>query len=162
MMETAEPHRGRMTRAWVKWALVASLGLNLALAGLIVGAIAKGPPGPPPAGLWSYGRALPEPYRSDLGRALRQSRRDWAGPRDALRGQRDALAAALTADPYDPAAVAAVLAREPRMIDQLVARGSGLLLDQIARMSPQERAAYAQALASRQGQDGGGRRHRAD
>ena len=83
----------------MKWALIGSLGLNLALAGLILGAIAKGPPPPPPpGGLWFYGRSLPEPYRGDLGRALRDNRGDWAGPREALSDQRAAFAAA--AAPY--------------------------------------------------------------
>lgn len=148
-VDTAKPRR-----SWMRWALIGSLGLNLALAGLIVGAIVKGPPGPPPGGLWFYGRTLPEPYRDDLGRALRANRGDWFGPRDALRAQREAFAAALTADPYDPAALAAILAHEPAIFDQLAARGASLLLDQIARMTPAERAAYAQALLSRKDRPG--------
>lgn len=134
-------------RPWVKWLLIASLGLNLALLGLIGGALLHGPPGPPPPpGLWQYGKALPEPYRKDLGEALRQSHGDWKGPRNALRGQRAALADALVAQPYDPGAVGAVLAREPRLSDELAVRGARMLLDQIARMSPEDRAAYAEAL----------------
>ena len=132
--------------SWLKWLLIASLGLNLALVGVIAGAVLKGPHGPPAIGLWNYGRALPEPYRHDLGAALRASRHDWIGPREALRGQRAALADALVADPYDPAAVAEVLGREPRLSDELAARGSRLLLEQIQRMGPEDRAAYAEAL----------------
>jgi uncharacterized membrane protein len=138
---------------WLKWALVASLGLNVAVLGVIGGAILKGPPpGPMPGiALWHYAHALPDPYRRDLGRALRESRREWIGPREALRGQRAALAAALTAEPFAPAAVEAVLARETRLTDELAARGMGLLLAQIERMTPEERAAYAAALTERRG-----------
>ncbi|MFO1106493.1 MAG: periplasmic heavy metal sensor [Amaricoccus sp.] len=152
-----EPRTSPQTR--MKWALIGSLGLNLALAGLILGAIVKGPPPPPPppGGLWFYGRSLPEPYRGDLGRALRDNRGDWAGPREALGDQRAAFAAALTAEPYDPAALAAILARQPALFDELTARGTSLLLDQIARMSPAERAGYAQALLSRREPPGHGR-----
>jgi uncharacterized membrane protein len=134
-------------RSWLTWALVASLGLNLAFLGLIAGAFLHGPPrmmaGP---ALWHYARALPEPYRRDLGRELRASRGDWSGPRDALRAQRAALAEALTADPFDPAAVTAVLVREGRLTDELAERGTRMLVSQIARMMPEERAAYAATI----------------
>ena len=130
-----------------RWALIASLCLNLALIGVIGGALLKGPPGPPPPpGLWGYGRALPEPYRHDLAQALRDSRREWSGPRETLRGQRAALAEALTAEPYDPVAVAEVVTREPRLLDTLAQRGSQLLLDQIDRMTPADRASFAEAM----------------
>lgn len=158
MVESRTSRQAWLSGPWMKWALIGSLGLNLALAGLILGAIAKGPPPPPPpGGLWFYGRSLPEPYRGDLGRALRDNRGDWAGPREALSDQRAAFAAALTAEPFDPSALAAILARQPVLFDQLTARGTSLLLDQIARMSPAERAAYAQTLLSRREPPGHGR-----
>ncbi len=146
-------------RSWMKWALVASLGLNLAGLGVIGGALLKGPPpGPiPGVALWHYARDLPDPYRHDLGRALRESRHDWIGAREALQGQQAAMAAALTAEPFDPAAVEAVLQQQTRVTDDLATRGTGLLMAQIARMSPAERAAYAAALASDHGR-GPGRR----
>ena len=86
-----EHGRPRAPPPRLKWALVASLGLNLAVVGLIAGALVKGPPPRPLPGiaLWHYARALPDPYRRDLGRALRDNRRDWIGPREALRGQRE-------------------------------------------------------------------------
>jgi uncharacterized membrane protein len=141
----AEPRRPNR----LKWALVASLGLNLAVIGLVAGALIKGPPPAPWPGiaLWHYARALPDPYRHDLGRALRDNRREWMPPREALRGQRSALAAALTAQPFAPEAVAGVLTREAQLTGELSRRGAGLLLAQIERMSPAERAAYATALA---------------
>lgn len=147
-MADSPPPTTRLPRAPWRWVLIGSLCLNLALAGVIAGALLKGPDGPP-AGLWGYGRALPEPYRDDLARALRESRRDWIGPRDALRGQRGALADALTAEPYDPLAVAEVITREPRILDTLAQRGTRLLLDQIDRMPPEDRVAFAEALRKR-------------
>src|SRR5918999_4480534 len=132
----------------LKWALVVSLGLNLAVAGIVGGALLKGPPTPPwpGMGLWHYARALPDHYRRDLGQALRATRRDWIGPREALREQRSALAGALTAEPYRPDAVSDVLMREARLMGELSSRGADLILAQIARMTPDERRAYAQAL----------------
>lgn len=135
-------------RTWMKWALVASVGLNLAFAGLVAGALIKGPPPAPWPGiaLLQYARALPEPFREDLGHALRDRGPDWKGPREALRGQREALAAALTAEPYAPDTVAALLARETELTSELSNRGATLLVEQIGRMSPEERATYAAAL----------------
>jgi uncharacterized membrane protein len=133
-------------RNWRTWALVASLGLNLVFVGLVAGALWKGPPPPPAPGIGQYARALPDPFRHDLGRAMRDSRPDWSGMREARRGRRAAFAAALTAEPFDPAAVAAMLDEDRRLTGELAARGSRLLVEQIERMSPEERAAYAAAL----------------
>lgn len=136
------------SRNWMKWALVGSVGLNLAFAGLIAGALAKGPsPAPwPGIALLQYARALPEPFREDLGHALRNKGPAWKGPLEALRGQREALAVALTAEPYAPETVSALLARETALTNELSNRGAALLLEQIGRMTPDERAAYARTL----------------
>jgi len=143
----SEPRR----RRWLVPLLLVSLGINLAVLGLMAGLAFKGPPHGPggEAGLWRYGAALPEPFRRDLGHELRASRGDWSGPRDGLRAQRAAFAAALTAEPFDPAAVAAVLASERALLDALTRRGADLLMAQIARMSPEQRADYAEALTRR-------------
>ncbi len=141
-------------RRWLGPALVVSLGINLAVLGLVAGLALKGPPPAGPRGeigLWRYGAALPEPFRRDLGRELRATRGDWAKPRDGLRAQSAALAAALTAEPYDPAAVAGVLQSERELLAALTRRGADLLLAQIAQMSPEQRAAYAEALTRRGG-----------
>lgn len=150
-----------MTDRRLKWLLVASLALNVAIVGVIVGALLKGPPPAPWPGiaLWQYARALPDPYRRDLGRSLREKPGDWVGPRQALRGQRSALAAALTADPYAPDAVAALLGREAALTTELSTRGVELLLAQIERMSPEERSAYAAALTAEREHDEHERAH---
>jgi uncharacterized membrane protein len=136
------------TRPWRRWLLLASLGLNLVFVGLVAGVVLRGPPdgGPPGPGLWHYARALPPAHRRDLGRALRESRPEWTGPREALRSKRIAFAGALTADPFEPAAVAAILDDEVRLTGGLAERGTRLLLEQIERMTPEERAAYAEAI----------------
>jgi len=142
---------GPAKRSWRTWLLVASLGLNLAFLGMIGGAMLKGPPPQPLPGIGHYARALPEPYRRQIGHALRESRRDWGGTREAMRAQRDALAAALTAEPFNPAGVAEVLKEESRLNDALAARGTGLLIGQLERMSAEERAAYAEDLRAARG-----------
>jgi len=137
------PRRTRL----LKIALVVSLALNLAVAGLIAGAALKGRPDPGGRdGLWPYSRALPEPYRGDLMRSLRERRGDWIADREALGSTRAELAAALVAEPFDAAAVTALLARQRDRFTALADRGAALLVEQIARMSPEERQAYAAAL----------------
>jgi uncharacterized membrane protein len=91
---------------------------------------------------------MPDAHRRDLGRALRASRPDWGGAREALRGQRTALAAALTAEPFDTDAVAAILQEEARLTGTLAERGAKMLMDQIEQMDAEERAAYADAILS--------------
>jgi uncharacterized membrane protein len=148
-------------RDWTRIALVASLCCNVAIVGLIAGLWIKGPPPAGPGaefGLWRYGAALPEPYRHDLGRSLHENRTRWEGRREALRGQRLALADALTAEPYDPGAIATLLRAEQEVLSDLAGRGSALLLAQIGRMSPEERRAYAEALRRRPDRRGKGRR----
>jgi uncharacterized membrane protein len=143
-------------RRWPTILLVASLGLNLAFVGLAAGFVLRGPPPPGEVGLWRYGAALPEPHRGALAAALRESRGEWMAPRRALRAQRAALAAALVAEPYNPAAVADVLAAERRMLGALADRGTDLLLAEIGRMDAAERRAFAEALRRRP--EHGGRR----
>lgn len=143
------PSAPERRRRWLGYALAASLAVNLAVLGLIAGLALKGPPDHPRGpemGLWRYGAALPAPYRDDLMRALRDNRRTWGAERQRLSGQRAALAAALTAEPYDKARVTAILASERALLDALAGRGTGLLLAQIDRMDGAARAAYAARL----------------
>ncbi len=75
-MTTAEARR---RLPWVRIVLIASLGLNLAVLGLVAGLAFKGPPprGGGDSGLWRHGAALPDPHRRDLARALHENRADW-------------------------------------------------------------------------------------
>lgn len=126
--------------------LTLSLGLNLALAGIVAGLVLSGPgdsrrAAPPHL---HYALSLPPPYRQDLRQGLRASRGDWEGTRTRLEDRRVAFAAALTAEPFDLQGVADVLAREDELARALSQRGAGMLLEQIARMSPEDRAVYAE------------------
>jgi uncharacterized membrane protein len=135
------------SRRWIGWALVASLGLNLAVVGLAAGAFLHGPPAPPSLEVrWIHVRALPAPYRRDLIKTMRAERRDWQARREALRDRRETLAAALRAEPYQAEAVSDAMFREREAADAAAERGMALLLEQIDRMTPEERDAYAEAL----------------
>ncbi|MFT3972629.1 MAG: periplasmic heavy metal sensor [Amaricoccus sp.] len=144
-------------RRWTRWALVASLGLNLAAIGLIGGALLNGPPPPDPGpgpALWPFARSLPDPYRHDLGKALRATRPDWIGPREAMDNLSREMAAALRAEPFDAGSVRALLVAQLDVANRLGLQGTDLLMAQIARMSPEDRGAYATALMDRRGRHG--------
>lgn len=137
---------------WRRWVLIASLGLNLAAIGLIGGALLKGPPPPEPGpgpALWRYASALPDPYRRNLAEALRANRPDWESLRDALRVQAESMTTALRADPFDPTAVRNILEQQAELANRLSVQGTALLMAEIEKMSPEERAAYATALTDR-------------
>ena len=142
----------RRRRDWLKWALVASLGLNLAFAGVIGGALLKGPP---PPGRARALAATPArcPNLTGATSAGRCATAAATGPARARRcaASSAALAAALTAEPFRarsgsghcwPADADHRRARDPRR---------PLLVAQIGRMSPEERAAYAEALRADRG-----------
>ncbi|MBP0484031.1 periplasmic heavy metal sensor [Sagittula salina] len=136
--------------------LFASLALNLAVAGAVAGFFVMGPPPPPrdrPGGAdpaLPYTRALTEDQR----RALR---REWRGavfrdPEEA-RGVRSGVLAdyrealeILRAAPFDGARLEALMAEQAERGAAARARGQALLSDYVARMDPEDRAAYADRL----------------
>ena len=147
-MSAAVPPPASRPRRWTRWLLVVSLGLNFLVVGLAAGAFLRGPSERTSAGpaLGRYAHALPDPYRRDLGRELRASRPDWAPTRDALRDQRAAFAAALTAQPYDHAQIVALLGDQTRLATDLGTRAGRLLAAQIERMDAAARAEFAERL----------------
>lgn len=141
---------------WARILLFVSLAFNLAVIGLVAGlALREGPDRRgPEAGFWRHGMAMPEPHRGEMMRLLRAERPRLEHARQQLKDSRAQLAAALTAEPFDPAAVVAVLAEERMLIGDLADRGTALLVAQVGKMTPQERQAYAEALVTPRRRDG--------
>ncbi|TDK48763.1 periplasmic heavy metal sensor [Antarcticimicrobium luteum] len=136
-------------RPWLRVLLGISLALNLAVAGLAIGAAIRfggAPEGarpPLPLGAMLY-RELPREDR----RALRDSS---FGPREerAERRRADAaeLDAALRAVPFDSARVEAFLAGQARRHSDLEQAMRAAWLRQVAGMSDAARAAFADRLS---------------
>lgn len=155
------------TRTWVRVALVASLALNLLILGIVGGAMLGHRDRPPHAALGPgdhgpYGRALAEADREALRAAIRAEAPRIRETRRAVRqGFRDLLAA-LRAAPYDHGQVVAVMEAQQARVHEQAALMRGLMLDRVAAMSPEERAAFADRLERviRRGppSDRGGRR----
>ncbi len=127
--------------------LICSLALNLAVAGLAVGA-AFGPHGPGrgdrmggPAG--PVLRALPEEDRRAV---IAELRRDRPERRGARRERFHGLLEAIAADPFDPARVAAMLDEQRRRGAERLDRIEGAVIARLARMDAAERAAFARNL----------------
>jgi len=136
-------------RPWLRIVLGVSLALNLAVAGLGLGAAIRfgGPDRaarpPLPLGAMLY-RELPREDR----RALRDDR---LGPRPEREERRRAeiaeLDAALRAVPFDPTRVEGFLAAQSLQRDALEQALRAAWLTRVSKMSDSARAAYADRLA---------------
>lgn len=142
----APPNRGSR---WVKVALVASVGLNLAVAGLVLGAwLGDGPHKGMPRDM-SFGpfsEALSDTDRRALRKGLMDRMGEFRTSREAARADFEALLATLRADPFDPQAMrTALTAIETRNAERLEL-GRSLIETRIAEMSTEERQAFADRL----------------
>ncbi|MEC9434920.1 MAG: periplasmic heavy metal sensor [Pseudomonadota bacterium] len=152
------PHPPRRRR-WVRWALAASVCVNLLLIGAAAGAFLRhgGPPRPPmPAGfdrvsLWHAFREMAPEERDAARTALKARREQMRRLGDALAETRGGIADALAARPFSPEALAAALnaAREAE-------RASGGLSDAVfvdlaGRLTDHSRQEIAEALREARG-----------
>ncbi len=147
MTEPAEPKAGSRG---IKIALAISVALNLAVAGLALGAwLKEGPPrermsrdlsfGP-------FGEALSPEDRRALRRAFMDRSPTFRESRTEARAEFASLLAALRASPFDPAALQSALdAVETRMADRLEL-GRDLIAARLTQMSDAERRAFADRL----------------
>lgn len=137
-------------RGW-RWLLILSLALNLAVFGVVAGAIVAGRTDGPPRSfdlaIGPVARALEGGDRRAIMRDL-MARGDLRPRDDAARdAETAALVAAIRADPFDPAAVAAILADMRARGERVVQAAETALVDRIAAMSPERRRAFADRLA---------------
>lgn len=149
-----------LSRGW-KWVLALSLGLNLAIVG-VVGGLAfamrdVGGDAPPErraaiGALRSLGplaHALEREEKRALLDRMAQSRRQGAPITPELARAHEDLIAALRADPFDPARATRALADQRAALGAVQARGHESLIAVIAAMPPARRQEIAAALARR-------------
>lgn len=141
-MTTEPPRMGRTTRT----VLIASLGLNLIVAGFLAGAYLfhRGPP-PGGIGFGPYTYALGPEDREALRRAFITQSRD-TNFRGRMQEERQALAVLLRAETFDRAEVQRLFEAQRQRADQGFQMGQALLLDRIAAMTPEDRTAFAERL----------------
>jgi len=152
MMSDHPNPEAKPRRKWVRWLLIASLGLNLLVVGLAVGtALRFAGPEPLRAPPRSMGvaviRELPPEMRRDMFRRAREASGERHGS-----ASRDwqALITLLQAERFDRAAAADLLARQTEARGRFEKSLQVSLLDKLNAMSPAERAAYAERLMEAQ------------
>lgn len=142
------------TARWVKLALVASLGLNLLILGIVGGAWLS-PDGPRgdridragrDMGATPFIRALEPGDRRALFQAFRREEEPLRQNREELRLRFEALLAALRADPFDPWAVESLLQLQRSAATERQMIGERLLVEQLTTMTPEARDAFADRL----------------
>lgn len=133
-------------KPWLRVVFGLSLALNLLVLGLVLGVMMRfGFPGgdrpPPPTGV-SLVRALPSEDR----RAIRDHLRETLPPPPDRLAEANDLAGALSADPYDPAALETVVDAQAahRVAFQVALKEAWM--GHIAEMDAADRAAYAERL----------------
>lgn len=135
------------TGRWRRILLVVSLGLNLAVAGLVVGVMVNGGPrnGPPRYDLTAgpLTRAMEADRRTAVRDALRESDVFRRADRSDIRADMQAILASLRADEFDQTEFRAALSRQRQRLQA----GQDAVLDAVAAqindMSFEERAAFA-------------------
>jgi len=147
-------------RRWPKVLLAISLVFNLVVIGAVVGANLRHEQDtrrfPPPDPEMTRGLgvaplldALPREARRDIGARLRAELGGVRPHRDRLEAEFAAMLEALRADPFEPAALAAMLEAQQARVAGRVAAGRAVFLEALGEMSPAERAAFADRLEAR-------------
>ncbi|QIZ82479.1 periplasmic heavy metal sensor [Thalassovita gelatinovora] len=147
-----KPDKKGSPRVWVRVVLVVSLALNLAVLGVVVGAVARfGAPGDgPPARAdlvgGAYTRALSPADRRKIGRQLMRDQNDALPTRSTRAGEYQNMLAALRAQPFDADTVNAILQRQRDFGHKRAELGHKLFLQHLSDMSAADRSAYADRL----------------
>ncbi|MEJ8561166.1 periplasmic heavy metal sensor [Yoonia sp. GPGPB17] len=154
-LPTARP--GRLWRI----VLVLSLALNLAVVGIVAGAIASGRvgDGPPRSfdlGVGPIARALEPDERRAVGRSLRQDRSLRSLD---FRGRVNDMVTTLRAEPFDADALRALMTEQAAGLSDIQAKAQEATLAQIIAMTPERRRAFADQVADELSRDKPQRRH---
>ncbi|MCF6273017.1 MAG: periplasmic heavy metal sensor [Rhodobacteraceae bacterium] len=141
------------SRSWVKILLIVSLGVNLAIIGLVIGLSLKEKPrrSPPPDAVAFLSFALPKEHRDELRAQLLSRRDELRANRAALADMRRQMITALEAKPFEISAVEEILQRQRARFLALGELAHSALLERISLLTPEERAAYVVSLEKRGG-----------
>ncbi|MCA3554488.1 periplasmic heavy metal sensor [Aestuariivirga sp.] len=142
---------------WLKAALIASLAVNLLVAGAVAARWYMGPP-PERYARLTQAQLIPRLFLRDLDRArrvqltavLKAQDKDIRDGRQAVKAQVMALADALEAEPYDPALVKSAVDGFTAKSLSLFQTGSAAALAVIGQLTPGERRLMAQHLRNRE------------
>ncbi|PCJ10566.1 MAG: hypothetical protein COB16_00725 [Rhodobacteraceae bacterium] len=157
-MSTQKPAKMKL---WLRIVLAGSLGLNLAVAGLAIGAVirfrdeARLRPAP------SFGALLFRELDKDTRRALRQKAGgDHGSFHDRRRAEGDVVLTLLRADPFEPDALSSFFQGQASSGHDFRMSVQQAWVTRVVAMSEAERASYADELQQRMHHPHGKLRHR--
>ncbi|MEO0912160.1 MAG: periplasmic heavy metal sensor [Pseudomonadota bacterium] len=147
----AEEAKAPVRRRWMRILLIMSLSVNLLFLGLLAGAAWTGPGAPrltgPGGEFRVMERALPKEAREALMADMWRDRQAFHGKRRELGEIRREMIETLRTEPFDRAAMEALLARQREFWLEMGTKGQMLMLERIEAMTPEERATFADNLA---------------
>lgn len=154
MSDTVTPGAGN--GRWLKWALIASLAVNLLFVGAVAARVYVGF-GPERYARLTQMQLIPRHFFGDLDRArrmqlmqvFRAQDKDIREGRRAIKAQVTELADALDAEPYDAARVRAAVEGFTAKSEALFVTGAGAALRVIDQLTPEERKLMASHLRAR-------------
>lgn len=149
MVENSSPKPS--TSRWIKIALVISLGINIGIAGILVGSALRAPEArrsniEHPDGVAMLARAMPQSHQRELRETLRNQRDELRPDRQELQNLRQRFVVALRAEPFNIDAVRETFAAQRVILDHLTASGHAAVVGQIEQMTPQDRQLYIRRL----------------
>ncbi|WP_460274945.1 periplasmic heavy metal sensor [Celeribacter sp. ULVN23_4] len=150
---SAGPETGKGVH-WSRIVLVVSLALNIAILGIVGGALMRWNAGMERArtqqardfGFGPFVGALETEDRRSLGRAFAQSAGNPREAREKVGAMFDAMLAALRADDFDADGFEALLSKQQQEFARGQRIGAKLVAKQISEMSVEQRKAYAERL----------------
>lgn len=154
---TMQPdHPEKKSWPWLKITLFVSLAINLLIVGFLVGAAARhmgdGSKSARNPGLGAFGApymlALKPEDRRTVFRELKQSSRDVVPDRRERRAMFSAVVSDLRAQPFDPSALEATVAKQAETTVLVQKRAQAAWLDVVSGMTDEERQVYADAVES--------------
>lgn len=160
MSQTSQPDPSGKTKL-LRVALAVSVGINLLVAGLGVGAVLNGGPGRDQMardlGFGPFSEALDMPQRRLLRDHLMQKSPEIRGAMQQRRADMERLLVTLRAEPFDPVAMRGALEATRARLEAQLALGQTSLGDVLVGLPEAERLAFADRLE--RGQRRGGKDH---
>lgn len=149
--ELAAPGTGSK---WTRRIMIASLAINLGVAGLALGAFLHGGPGGTgdmarDPGFGPYDAVLRPEDRMALRSALRAKTGDLRAVRGEFITDAQAILAALRAQPFDPAALVVAMSAQRDHFSARMTLGSQTMGDYLVGLSPKDRLDFADRLEQR-------------
>lgn len=157
------PAKALVQRRGLKIALAVSVALNLAVAGLVGGAMlhdsgegGRGDNMTRDLGFGLFDGALQSQDRDNLRRAIQERFDDLRAARQQMQSDAQAILAALKATPFDPAALSAAMDAQTKHLGARLDFGNSVVRDFLLALPDEARLAFADRLEQRMRRRSGG------